>query len=188
MLAAEARKKAKFDATQFISVKLLGRGINALRALHEVLSDVDPQALTPIRQTRGKRGGKKMQYNFKVEQAEALHTLFSPAFKGVSESGFVALSRAGAMAFHPPAVLSVDWDNVYSSVPTLTLKVSSCCLTAAGVWRFTKTYTKPNLAPWRRGVKRSVKDAIGLILMGTPDAKERAALTTPEMRAALRQV
>ena len=188
MIAKEVRKKAKFDATQFVSVKLLGRGINALRALHEVLSDVDPRALTSIRQTRGKRGGSKVQYTFKVEQAEALHTLFSPAFMGVAESGFVALSPAGAMALHPPVVMAVDWENVYGSVPTLSLKVSSCCLTAAGVWRFTKTYSKPSLSAWRKGVKTSIKDAIGLILTGVTDVKERAALTTPQMRAALRLV
>ena len=188
LLAKEARKKVKFDATQFITVKLLGRGINALRALHEVISDVDPLALSQIRQSKGKKGGQKVQYSFKIEQAEALHTMFSPAFLGVKESGFVALAPAGAMAFHPPAVLSVDWEKTHGSIPTMSLKVSSCCLTAAGKWRFTKTYAKPSLEAWRKGVQRSVKDAIGLILQGTTDAKERAALLTPQMRAALRQL
>ena len=82
------------DATQFITVKLLGRGLPALRALHEVLSNVDPEALTQIRQTKGRKGGKQVQYTFKIEQAEALHTMFSPAFFDVTESRFAALGPA----------------------------------------------------------------------------------------------
>ena len=81
------------------------------------------------------------------------------------------------MAFFPKyRMMAVDWENVYGSVPTLSLKVSNCCLTAAGLWRFTKTYSKLSLSSWRKGVERSITDAIGLILTGVTDAKGRAAL------------
>ena len=38
-----------------------------------------------VQQVAGKRGGKKQKWVFKVTQAEGLHTLFSPAFRGAAE-------------------------------------------------------------------------------------------------------
>ena len=186
ILAQDARAKVKFDAEKFVTVKLRGHGLAALRTLHELIADVDPAALTQVQQVAGKRGGKKQKWVFKVTQAEGLHTLFSPAFRGAAENGFLALSLAGAFAFHPPAVLSVEQSKEYGSIPTLKLTVSSCCLTAAGTFRFTKPYMTEKLQPWRRQVMMSVRDGIGLVLQGTTDATARANLLTPQMRATLR--
>ena len=75
----------------------------------------------------------------------------------------------------------------YGSIPVLKLTVSSCCLTKAGIFRFTQPYMKAaDLREWRAQVMRSVRDGIGLVLQGTPDPQARAALLTPEMRATLR--
>ena len=185
MLAQDARKKVKFDAEKFITVKLRGHGLAALKTLFEIIAEVDPEAVSPLVQVAGKRGGRKQKWSFKVVQAEGLHTLFSPAFRGVAESGFLALSLVGAFAFHPPAVLSVEQTNEYGCIPTLSLTVSSCCLTAAGKFRFTAPYMKADLLPWRRQVMFSVRDMIGLVLQGTPEGK-RAELLTPAMRQTLR--
>ena len=186
ILALDARAKVKFDAEKFISVKLRGHGLIALRTLREVIADVDPGAATEVQQVLGRRGGQKQRWSFKVTQSEGLHTLFSPAFRGVGEGGFVALSAAGAFAFHPPAVLSVHQTKDYGSIPVLTLTVSTCCLTKAGNFRFTRPYMREDLKPWRAQVMRSIRDAIGLVLQGTPDATMRASLTTPAMRSTLR--
>ena len=186
MLAQDARAKVKFDAEKFVTVKLRGHGLIALKTLHAVLADVDPGAVTPVQQVVGMRGGVKQQWSFKVTQAEGLHTLFSPAFRGVAENGFVSVSQAGALAFHPPAVLTVQQTKEYGSIPVLKLTVSSCCLTKAGIFRFTQPYMKADLREWRAQVMRSVRDGIGLVLQGTPDPQARAALLTPEMRATLR--
>jgi hypothetical protein len=186
LLAQEARKKVKFDATQFITVKLLGHGLEALRCLHEVISDADPGAVEALQQVQGKRGGQQVKWSFKVTAAEGLHTLFGPAFRGVTESGFVAISQAGVLAFHPPVVVAMQVSRAYGSIPTLSLTASSCCLTRAGVFRFTKPYMKADLRAWRVQVMSGVRDAIGLVLQGTVDASARAALLTPEMRATLR--
>ena len=186
MLAQDARGKVKFDAEKFITVKLRGHGLPALTALREILADVDPGAVTPLLQTAGKRGGRKLKWSFKVTQAEALHTLFSPAFRGAADGGFLSVSPAGVLAFHPPAVLAVEQSRDYGAVPVLKLTVSSCCLTKAGKFRFTQPYMKADLAPWRTQVMRSVRDGVGLVLQGTTDAKTRASLLSPEMRATLR--
>ena len=186
MLAQDARAKVKFDAEKFVTVKLRGHGLPALRTLHELLADVDPGAVTPVTQVAGKRGGKKQKWSFKITQAEGLHTLFSPAFRGATENGFLSVSSAGAFAFHPPAVLSIEQSKDYGAVPTMKLMLSSCCLTAAGTFRFTKPYMIASLQPWRAQVMRSVRDGIGLVLQGTPEAADRAKLLTPQMRATLR--
>ena len=44
MLAMDARAKVKFDAEKFLTVKLRGHGLGALKTLHEVVADVDPSA------------------------------------------------------------------------------------------------------------------------------------------------
>ena len=186
MLALDARAKVKFDAEKFITVKLRGHGLLALKTLQEVIADVDPAAVTPVEMVTGKRGGRKQLWRFKVTQAEGLHTLFSPAFRGATENGFVAVSPAGAFAFHPPAVLTVQQTSDYGSIPVLKLTVSSCCLTSAGVFRFTRPYMKAELRAWRAQVMSSVRDGIGLVLQGTTDANKRASMLTPQMRATLR--
>ena len=185
ILAQDTRAKVKFDAEKFVTVKLRGHGLPALRTLHELLADVDPAAVAPVQQVAGKRGGQKQKWIFKITQVEGLHTLFSPAFRGATENGFVAVSPAGAFAFHPPAVLSVEQTKHYASIPTLKLTVSSCCLTSAGKFRFTKPYLKPSLQAWRTQVMSSIRDGIGLVLQGTQE-KDRAKLLTPAMRATLR--
>ena len=186
ILAMDAKKKVKFDAEKFVTVKLRGHGVAALRTLRELLADVDPSAVTEVLQVLGKRGGVKQKWSFRVTQAEGLHTLFAPAFRGVKESGFVSVSPAGAFAFHPPAVLSVEQTKDYGSIPVLKMTVSSCCITSAGNFRFTRPYMKEDLRAWRTQVMRSVRDGIGLVLQGTPDAKARASLLTPAMRTTLR--
>ena len=66
--------------------------VRHMKTLHEVVADVDPDAVTAVEQVVGKRGGKKQVWRFKVTQAEGLHTLFSAAFRGATENGFVAVS------------------------------------------------------------------------------------------------
>ena len=188
MLAMDARAKVKFDAEKFLTVKLRGHGLGALKTLREVVADVDPDAATAVEQVVGKRGGKKQVWRFKVTQAEGLHTLFSAAFRGATENGFVAVSPAGVLAFHPPAVLTVQQTRDYGSIPVLKLTVSSYCLTRAGVFRFTKPHMKADLRAWRVQVMRSVRDAVGLVLQGTTDAQARANLLSPAMRATLRNL
>ena len=147
-------------------------------------ADVDPEAVTPLEMVAGKRGGVKQKWTFKVTQSEGLHTLFGPAFRGEAESGFVSLSPAGAMAFHPLAVLSVTQTKDYGAIPVLKLTVSSCCLTSAGRFRFTNPYMKAELQPWRAEVMRAVRDGIGLVLQGTKEER-RSSLLTPAMRQML---
>ena len=178
----------KFDATQFIVVKLRGHGLEALRVLHAVLADADPGAVEPVTQVLGRRGGQQVKWSFKVTKAEGLHTLFSPAFRGISENGFLSVSKAGVFAFHPPVVVAMQVNRAYGSIPTLSLTVSSCCLTQAGVFRFTKPYMKPALRAWRQQVMSAVRDGVGLVLQGTVDATARAALLTPQMRTTLRAI
>ena len=187
MLAQDARARVKFDAEKFVTVKLRGHGLAALKALREIVADVDQGAVTDLQQVLGRRGGQKQKWAFKVTQAEGLHTLFAPAFRGATENGFVAVGPAGAWAFHPPAVLSVEQSKDYGSIPLLKLTVRSCCLTAAGTFRFTTPYMKADLQQWRLQVMRSVRDAIGLVLKGTAEA-ERASLLSPAMRATLRRL
>ena len=187
MLAQDARARVKFDAENFVNVRLRGHGLTALRALYEIVADVDPGAVTELQQVLGRRGGQKQKWSFKVTQAEGLHTLFGPAFRGVQENGFVSVGPAGAWGFHPPAVLSVQQTKDYGSIPTLSLTVSSCCLTKAGMFRFTRPYMKAELEVWRVQVMKSMRDAIGLVLKMTPEG-ERASLLSPQMRATLRKL
>ena len=186
MLAQDARAKVRFDAEKFVTVKLRGHGLPALKALREVLADADPEAVTELQQTAGKRGGKKMKWIFKVTQAEGLHTLFSPAFRGATDGGFLSVGPAGVFAFHPPVVLSVEQGREYGAIPVMKLTVSSCCMTQAGTFRFTAPYMKVDLKQWRTQVMRSVRDGVGLVLQGTTDRQARASLLSPAMRATLR--